>query len=50
VDETGAIWQNFQIVSQPSFVFLDASGDAEVYLGALGVDGLSERLDRLVTN
>ncbi|MGK0274151.1 MAG: hypothetical protein ACI9N0_000525 [Ilumatobacter sp.] len=50
VDETGAIWENFQIVSQPSFIFLDASGESSSYLGALGVDGLSERLDALTSN
>ena len=50
VDETGAIWVNFEIVSQPSFIFLDASGEAETHLGALGVAGLSERLDRLTAN
>jgi hypothetical protein len=44
VDETGAIWENFQIVSQPSFIFLDASGESSSYLGALGVDGLSSVL------
>jgi hypothetical protein len=50
VDESGAIWANFEIVSQPSFIFLDASGEATSYLGALGVDGLSERLDALTSN
>ncbi len=50
VDETGAIWANFEIVSQPSFVFLDAGGDSTSYLGPLGVDGLSERLDSLTSN
>jgi hypothetical protein len=50
VDETGAIWANFEIVSQPSFIFLDASGESTSYLGALGVDGLSERLDALTSN
>ena len=50
VDETGGIWANFQIVSQPSFIFVDAGGESEVHLGALGADGLSERLDRLTAN
>lgn len=50
VDESGAIWANFEIVSQPSFIFLDASGESETYLGALGIDGLSERLDTLTSN
>ena len=50
VDESGAIWANFEIVSQPSFIFLDANGESETYLGALGVAGLSERLDTLTSN
>ena len=50
IDETGSIWANFKIVSQPSFIFLDASGEAETHLGALGLDGLSERLERLTEN
>ena len=50
VDESGAIWANFQIVSQPSFIFIDDSGESTSYLGALGVDGLSERLDTLISN
>jgi hypothetical protein len=50
IDETGEIWQNFRIVSQPSFIFLDANGESETHLGALGVDGLTERLDRLTAN
>lgn len=50
VDESGAIWANFEIVSQPSFIFLDASGESTSHLGALGVDGLSERLDTLTSN
>lgn len=50
VDGTGEIWENYQIVSQPSFIFLDANGESTSYLGALGVDGLSERLDTLTSN
>ncbi len=50
VDQAGAIWDNFEIVTQPSFIFLDSSGSAEAYVGALGVDGLSERLDELTAN
>ena len=50
VDESGAIWANFEIVSQPSFIFLDASGDSTTHIGALGVDGISERLDALISN
>ena len=48
VDESGAIWANFEIVSQPSFIFVAASGAATSHLGALGVGGMSERLDALL--
>lgn len=47
VDETGSIWAEYGIVSQPSFVFVDAGGESTTHLGALGVDGLSQRLDQL---
>jgi hypothetical protein len=50
VDESGEIWANFEIVSQPSFIFLDATGASTSHLGALGVEGLSERLDVLAGN
>ena len=50
VDESGAIWANFEIVSQPSFIFLDSTGESSSHLGALGVDGLSQRLDALTSN
>lgn len=49
-DETGEIWDNFDIVTQPSFVFIDANGESSSHLGALGVDRLSERLDSLTSN
>lgn len=50
MDETGAIWADFKIVSQPSFVFLDESGVSTSHLGPLGIDGLTERLDALTGN
>ena len=50
VDESGAIWANFEIVSQPSFIFLDSNGESTSHLGALGVEGLSDRLDTLTSN
>lgn len=48
VDETGQIWDEFRISSQPSFIFIDAAGEGEVHVGAMGVEGLTERLDRLI--
>ncbi|NNF64414.1 MAG: TlpA family protein disulfide reductase [Acidimicrobiia bacterium] len=50
IDETGALWDNFGIVTQPSFIFLDANGEVDSYIGALGVGGLTERLDVLTSN
>ena len=50
VDETGAIWQNFEIVSQPSFIFLDVTGESERHIGALGIVGITERVERLLSN
>lgn len=50
VDETGEIWDQMGVVSQPAFIFLDADGDATSHLGGLGVDSLSERLDTLTSN
>jgi hypothetical protein len=50
VDGTGEIWANFEVVTQPSFIFLDASGDSTSHIGALGVDELSKRLDSLTSN
>lgn len=50
VDETGGIWDQMGVVSQPAFIFLDASGESTSHLGGLGVDSLSERLDVLTSN
>ena len=50
MDETGEIWANFKVVTQPSFIFLDASGDSTSHIGALGVEALSDRLDELTSN
>lgn len=47
VDESGAIWASFNITTQPSFVFLSDDGTSETYVGALGVEGLSSRLEAL---
>lgn len=50
VDETGGIWDQMGVVSQPSFIFLDANGASTSHLGGLGVSGLTERLDTLTSN
>jgi len=33
---------------QPSFAFVDAGGDVEVFVGAMGAEALSTRIDELV--
>ena len=47
VDASGSVWADYGITTQPSFVFLDDSGESTTHVGRLGVDGLSERLDEL---
>ena len=49
VDSDGSVWRDFEISTQPSFVFMDADGETTTHVGALGVDGLSERLDDLTS-
>lgn len=48
VDDDGSIWAEFGIVSQPSFVFVDDSGETFDHLGPLGVAGLTERVEALI--
>lgn len=50
VDETGEIWAAYQITTQPSFAFLNDDGTGEVYVGALGTDGLTARLEDLTSS
>ena len=47
-DGDGSIWAEFGVVSQPSFAFIDAAGNAEVEFGRQGEDSLTERLDALL--
>ena len=43
-DETGEIWQRFEIVSQPAWIFINDDGEIDTQLGALGEDGIREAL------
>lgn len=45
VDESGAIWGYYGIFTQPSFAFIDDSGNVDVYLGAMGLEGLSSVIE-----
>ena len=47
-DETGDIWMEFGIRSQPAFVFIGADGESEAVFGSQGEGGMSERLDALL--
>ena len=47
-DESGDIWQQYEITSQPAWVFIDAEGNAETLISSLGEDGLRERVEALL--
>ena len=47
-DLDGTIWQAFGVYAQPSFAFIDDSGDIEVFIGGLDEDALADRLDDLL--
>ncbi len=48
VDDDGSLWANYDITTQPSFVFINDDGHTSTHVGALGVAGLQERLDALL--
>ncbi len=50
IDSDGSIWAGFNINTQPSFVFINSDGSVETHVGALGVEGLSERLEGLLAS
>ena len=43
-----AIWARYGVTTQPAFVFIDDDGSHDVHVGALGEDGLRDRLDTLL--
>ena len=47
VDGDGAIWTQFGVAAQPAFAFIDDSGEVEVFVGALGREALTERMQAL---
>lgn len=49
-DLDGSIWAGYEVVSQPSFAFIGDDGTVEVHVGALGADGLSDRIDALLAS
>lgn len=49
-DVDGSLWERFGVVQQPAYAFVDDSGEIEVYRGALGEDGIAERVAALTGN
>lgn len=47
VDPDGSIWTSFGVFSQPSYVFVDADGEARTLVGGLGGDTLRVVADTL---
>ncbi|MDP9427439.1 MAG: redoxin domain-containing protein [Actinomycetota bacterium] len=47
VDEDGRLWNQFGVVSQPAFVFVDRSSHTETFAGALGGEDLRAIVDDL---
>ena len=47
-DLDGEVWEQFGIVAQPAWVFVDGeTGEADTVLGALTPDDLQQRIDAL---
>ncbi len=49
-DPDGTVWAAYGFGSQPAFAFLNDDGTMETHLGALGVSGMSERIETLIAN
>ena len=49
VDPDGTLWRSYEITTQPSFIFIDDSGETTRHVGALGIDDLSDRLTQLAS-
>ena len=47
-DESGDIWADFGVSSQPAFLFIAADGTSELIFGGQGEASISERLDALL--
>ena len=50
VDGDGSIWTQFGVAAQPAFAFIDDSGEVEVFVGALGREALTERMQALAAS
>jgi len=43
-----AVWREFGITSQPAFAFLNDDGTVETFIGPMGFESLTERVETLV--
>ncbi len=50
VDETGVVWAAYGIGIQPAFVFLNDDGAWTVHNGAIGLEGLTEAVETLISS
>ena len=48
IDDDGALWRRYGVLSQPSWVLIGTDGEMDVVAGALFGDRLSQRLDALL--
>ncbi len=46
-DEDSEIWATFGVTSQPAFVFINDDGTTETLISALGLEGLTQRVEAL---
>ncbi len=49
-DESGDIWTAYGVASQPTWAFIDDDGTITTELGALGPEGLEQRLGDLTAS
>lgn len=47
-DVDGSVWLRFEIIVQPSFVFVTPDGQTEVFAGSLGAEDLRDAANRLL--
>ena len=43
-----AIWDRYDVRSQPAFVFINDDGSVETVIGAMGESGLMDKIDALL--
>jgi thiol-disulfide isomerase/thioredoxin len=47
VDADGSIWSQYGVFAQPAYAFIDDGGEVEVFVGAMGEEALTERMNAL---